>query len=250
MYWQIVIHRVSDMSLFDSRHDTQCHAVEVVMSRHVKTHHQITLYHHIISHHMTLQNRKRCHRTERNRISYHIISYLSNTDTRWYCNCYRYSDSDIIDLSARDTSRHHITSHQMLLLHWITVTVTVTVQLQYSTRQDKTRQYSTITGQSRATLLSTVRYYHRIDDTSWLVLLRVISVELTSNTHRHYYYCYYCYCYCYYYFFHFYYCHYHRVVTIADRYSHSVWSGCVLSKVWFHGDVAYICFGFYVGTSV
>ena len=156
-----------------------------VTSRRIKSHHHIT--------------------------SHHI---MSNTDTRWYCSCYRYSDSNIIDLSARDTSRHHIISYHIIscriLIHADTAAATDTqtvisltyqpeipqditshhikcyrnIELQsqsqcsYSTVRDKTIRDNTITGQSRAALLSTVRYYHRIDDTSRLVVLRVISVEL------------------------------------------------------------------------
>ena len=44
MYWQILIDRVSDMSLFDSRHDTQRHTNEVGMSCHV-TGYDVTSHH-------------------------------------------------------------------------------------------------------------------------------------------------------------------------------------------------------------
>ena len=93
MYWKIVVHRVSDMSSFNGQHSTQCHAVEVVLSRHVKSHHHIilhyiisyhiisyhiTLYHHITSFAVTKQNRTEQNRTSNNIIPYHI---MSNTDT-------------------------------------------------------------------------------------------------------------------------------------------------------------------------
>ena len=100
----------------------------------------------------------------------------------------------------QDITSHHITSHAIVTLNYSHSTSTV---------QCNTIPYSVV--QSLAALLSIVQYYHRIHDASRPVVLRVISVELIWNTHRHYYY-----------YFHFYYCHYHRVVIIADRYSHSV----------------------------
>ena len=45
MYWQILMDRVSDMSMFDSRHSTQRHADKLVISGHVISHHIITLHH-------------------------------------------------------------------------------------------------------------------------------------------------------------------------------------------------------------
>ena len=134
---------------------------------------------------------------------------------------------DIIDLTARDTSRHHITSKTV-------------VRLNDSHSNSNSHNNSTVTVQSRAALLSVVRYYHRVDDTSRLVVAIVMSVELLQNTHHHYYY----------YYFHFYNCYYHRVVTIAEQCSHSVWFSCVLFKVRCQGDAAYISRSFNVGTSV
>jgi hypothetical protein len=53
MYWQILIYRVRDMSLFDSRHSTRRHAIEVAMSRHIISYHLITSYH-ITSHYISI----------------------------------------------------------------------------------------------------------------------------------------------------------------------------------------------------
>jgi hypothetical protein len=72
-------------------------------------------------------------------------------------------------------------------------------------------------------------------------LLQLHSEPFVSSHHYH------CYYYNYlYYFFHFYHCYSHSVVTISERYPHSVWLSCE----WLHGDVAYIRRGFNVSASV
>ena len=171
MYWQIVIHRVSDMSLFDSRHDTQCHAVEVVMSRHVKTHHQITSYHHIISHHIPLRNRIECNRTEQSRmqhriISYHIYRILIHADTATATDTQTVISLTYQPEIPQDITSHHIKDYRNIELQSQSQCSYSTVTRQYSTRQN-----NTITGQSRAALLSTVRYCHRTDDMQLLLKL-------------------------------------------------------------------------------
>ena len=129
----------------------------------------------MISHHMTLRKRKEQNRTSNNIISYHIISYLSNTDTRWCCSCYRYSDSDIIDLSTRDTSRHHITTNANAILNYSHSQSAVTVQ-------DKIRQYRTVlssywwyvtTGRPKSDISRT-----NIDYSSSLLLLLLLLLPL------------------------------------------------------------------------
>ena len=151
-----------------------------VMSRQVTPSYHIISHGIIISYHITSSYHIISHDvTERNRTKHYIISYyipLHNIEY-WYTlmlqllqilrQWYRWSISQ----------RYLKTSHNIKCYR--NIELQSQSQCSYSTVEYKTIQDNTITGQSRAALLSTVRYYHRIDDTSWLVVLRVISVEQT-----------------------------------------------------------------------
>ena len=130
-----------------------------------------------------------------NRIYHHITSYI---DTCWYwCWCYRYSAIDIIDLSARDTSRHHITSNAIVTLNGSRSHS----QIQYSAIPCCTvillshwRRF--VTGRPYSDISRTVMEY----SSSLLLLLLLLCV-----------------------------------VTNAERYSHSVWFSYALSEFRLHG---------------
>ena len=97
---------------------------QVTPSYHIISHGIIILYHIISSYHITWR-----YRTQQNKTLHHIIS---NVETRWcWCCSYRYSATDIIDLSARHTSRHHITSHH-ITSHHITSNAIVTLKNSHS----------------------------------------------------------------------------------------------------------------------
>ena len=128
--------------------------------------------------------------------SYHIISHIG---TRWcWCCSRRYSVSDIIDLSARDTSRHHITSHHITSNAIVTLNCSQShSQLHYSAIPCCTvillshwRRF--VTGRPNSNIGRTV-----IENLSSLLLLLLLLC----------------------------------VVTIAERCSRSVWLSCVLSEV-------------------